>query len=524
MVVRRTIRFTWAVTILAVLGISATAARADQSPYDWAFVRLDGVRQDKAQQLRAFCDRVHAKAVQARTDTALVEFFDVSLKFSRLHRSGGAAPAALQQRIADLHQAMENHYIRNYLCFYDVLLVDHEGDIFYTLRKESDAQDNLFEGESAACPLARCLRTRPREERFIDFHHYVVSGEPAAFFVEPVLKDGQLLGWMVLQCAVNKINSLFAGLEELGATGETFLVNHDGHMLTESNFHGNSTILSMRLDDQNITAKFAQGRGRRTVTDYRGQRALTSFEVIDFLGVQWLVVAKADEAEVVTEHFRQHRRYYYERIPRDLASAGAVHGTDPEAVSEDSRETIKVDMDEFVRANHSELLRTVGVSTCTAVIATYPGKFGYLAHMSPHDRVYGGDGTDLLGRVIKKIKTYDIYTCERRRVSFVIVARHNDSLSHIVDKLVDEGFLLSQIAVLHGPAEHYANVSYDYAQDRIGVEWVPDQAQAGRVVQCGQDAQNLGEIVKQLLAEAGEAPETEALAGPPGSTMKGPRT
>jgi len=509
-----TIRFPLAVTILAMLSILASAARADKSPYDWAFVRLDYVRQDKVQQLRDFCDKVHGKATQARTDVALVEFFDISLKYSRLRNGSEAVPAALEQRIADLRKALEHHYIRNYLCFYDVLLAAHEGVIFYTLRKESDYQDNLFEGESAACPLARCLRTQPREERFIDFHHYAASDEPAAFFVEPVLKDGQPLGWLVLQCAVNKINSLFAGLEELGATGETFLVNHEGHMLTESNFHGDSTILSMRLDDQNITAKFAQGRGCRTVTDYRGQRALTSFEVVDFLGVKWLVVAKADEAEVVTEHFRQHRRYYYERILHDFPSAEAVRGADAESVSPDSRKTIKVDMDEFVRANHNELLRTVGVSTCTAVIATYPGKFGYLAHISPHDRVYGGDGTNLLGHVIKKIKTYDIYKYERPRVRFVIVARHNDSLSHIVDKLVDEGFLLSQLSVLHGPAEHYANVSYDYAQDRISVEWVPDQAEAERVMQCGRDTQNLGELVKQLLAGAGNASETQTLAGP----------
>jgi len=514
MVGRKTIRFTWAVTILVVLSTSATTARAGKSPYDWAFVRLDYVRQDKVQQLRAFCDKIHAKADQARTDAALVEFFDISLKYFRLHRGGEAAPVALEQRIAELRRALEHHYIRNYLCFYDVLLVDREGVVLYTLRKESDYQDNLFEGESAACPLALCLRTRPQEERFIDFHHYAASGEPAAFFVEPVLKDGQPLGWLVLQCAVNKINSLFAGFEELGATGETFLVNHDGQMLTESNFRGDSTILSMQLDDQNITAKFAQGRGCRTVMDYREQRALTSFEVVDFLGVQWLVVAKADEAEVVTEHFRQHRRYYYDRILHDLASAEAVCGAAPEAVSTDNRKTIKVDMDEFVRANHNEWLRTVGVSTCTAVIATYPGKFGYLAHISPHDRVYGGDGANLLGHVIKKIKTYDIYKYERSRVSFVIVARHNDSLSHIVDKLVDEGFLLSQLSVLHGPAEHYANVSYDYAQDRISVEWVPDQAEAERVMQCGRDTQNLGELVKQLLAGAGNASETQTLAGP----------
>ena len=63
-------------------------------------------------------------------------------------------------------------------------------------------------------------------------------------------------------------------------------------------------------------------------------------------------------------------------------------------------------------------LQTLGVSTCTAVIATYPGKFGYMAHVSPLDSVYGGNVTDLVGLITKKIKTYDIYKYERTICSF----------------------------------------------------------------------------------------------------------
>ena len=298
--------------------------------------------------------------------------------------------------------------------------------------------------------------------------------------------------------------------------GETFLVNHDGYMLTESNFEGDSTILTKRLDDRNIKAKFHEKQGHRTVTDYRGFTALTSFEVVEFLGTRWLVVAKVDEAQVVTEHFGQHRQYYLDRIICHLANLPVPDSTDStEPVPINGQKVIKVDMDEYVRANHGELLRTVGVSTCTAVVATYPGKFGYLAHISPLDKVYGGDATNLLGHIIKKIKTYDIYKCERPCVRFVVIAGHYDSLSHIVNKLVDEGFLLSQITVLHGPPEHYANVTYGYSHDRIGVEWVSDQASkhtgADMVVQRAHDARNLGEIIKQAIAEANGDSETQQL-------------
>ena len=165
--------------------------------------------------------------------------------------------------------------------------------------------------------------------------------------------------------------------------------------------------------------------------------------------------------------------------------------------------------------------RTAIKSTCTAVIASYPGKFGYLAHISPQDKIYGGRGTNLLGHVIKKIKTYDIYKYERRRVRFVVVATHLHSLTNIMDKLVDEGFLLSQISVLHRAQTSCANVTYDYSQDHISVVWLPDQEQAQAIILDVDDAHNIGAIVKRFVnkrtgnqeAQRGRWPATKGAWG-----------
>jgi len=472
------------------------AARAENSPYDWAFVRLDYARKEKVEQLKRFCERVHELAARARTDEVLVEFFDVNQKYYNMAHQG-VASARFKSKITEFRKALNNYYVENYLAFYDVLFVDKRGNILHSIRKESDFQQNFIDGEPARTPLARCLQTDPREETFVDFHYYAASDEPAAFFVEPVHKDGEHLGWIVLQCAVNKINSLFAGAEQLGETGEAFVVNHQGYLLTESNFEGDSTILAKKLSSDNIRAKFDEKQGHRTVTDYRGFAALTSFEVVEFLGTQWLVVAKVDEAQVTTEHFMQHRKYYADKVIHHLASLPVGRGKEPFAKT--GQKIIRVDMDEFIKANHGELLKTVGVSTCTAVIATYPGKFGYLAHISPLDKVYGAGATNLLGHITKKIKNYDIYKYERRRVRFVIVANHFDSLTSIIDKLVDEGFLLSQISVLYHPRARCANVTYDYSQDRVNVEWLLAQTRANRCIHHAGDSHNLETIVKHYL-------------------------
>jgi len=499
------------VVLLAGLALSPVAS-AQKSPYDWALIRLDYARQEKVAQLRALCDRLHGLARQAACDQFVVACFDINLQYSDA-TAKGPVPEALVDRVAELRNGFNDYYIQNYFAFYDILFVNTQGQSFYTIRKESDLNANLAPAAPAAQALAQCLRTNPQEEAFVDFHHYQPSAKPAAFFIEPVHKDGAHLGWIVLQCAINKVNALLAWTDDLGQTGETFLVNREGYMLTESNFEGASTILKKRLDDRNVQRKFADGRGHRTVTDYRGCTALTSFEVVEFLGTRWLVVAKMDTDEIVTEHYLQHRRYYADKLLVSLREAPVAPLRD--LIPPAARETLRIDMDEFLKADNGERLHTFGVSTCTGVLATYPGRFAYLAHISPKDRVYGADGTNLLGPMVKRIKGFDIYHCERRRVMFVVVATHLNALLAIVDKLVEEGFLLSQIKVMYNACAESATISYDCPQNHLVVSWRSTGSPHDRRMHVMEDTANVGAVIQRVMdAEDEAAPRGNASSAP----------
>ncbi len=221
------------------------------------------------------------------------------------------------------------------------------------------------------------------------------------------------------------------------------------------------------------------------------------------MGTKWLVVAKIDQSQITTEHFQQHNHFYNKQIAKYLSDY-PVTNQQQTGINYDNKTLRQVDMDEFFRADHDEILQTFGVSTCTAVVAMYPGKFGYLAHVSPLDNVYGGNSTDLIGSITKKIKTYDIYKYERPYVKFVIVARHLNSLESIVNKLVEEGFLLSQISIMYYPQARHARVVYDYSKDKLVVEWVIEQEPKSSCYQNANSAQNIGLIVKQCIIEREE--------------------
>ena len=485
-------------TLLVAATLAARESHAGRSPYDWAHIRLDYARREKTAQLRRFCDRLHRLAGQAASDKRVAAFFDLNHK-AWTARDNGPIPDAVAKQIEALRRDFDGYYVKHYFAFYDVLFVSAKGEVFYTIRKETDLRESLK--NVAGTPLADAIAARPTKEVFIDFHPYSPSKEPAAFFVEPMTNGDEPGGWIVLQCAINRVNALFATTQDLGRTGETFLVNRDGYMLTESQFTGAKTILEKQLSDRNIQAKFQAGQGRLTVTDYRGLHALTSFEVFEYLGAKWLIVAKMDEDEVTTSHYRNHRRYYgdrlLERIARDTTPT-----PHPLKTATDDRPTARIDMDEFLKAQDGERLETFGIASCTGLLAAWPGHFAYMAHVTPKDRLYGGDETDLLGQMTRKISNFDIYPSQKREIVFVVVAPHTDALLPIVERLTDEGFMLPQIRVLTRPDTRSATMTYDYTKNDLRATWrLSDGTHDTSTGHTLDDARNVGRIVQEIVRE-----------------------
>ncbi|MFH2091957.1 MAG: cache domain-containing protein [Pseudomonadota bacterium] len=497
--------------ILIFMLLGSRGAWANRTPYDWALVQLDYIRQEKVDQLERFMARLHSLAREAATDQTITSFFEMNRQYYHVQKFK-AAPASLANDVENMRQHFNGYYIANYFAFYDILFVDIDGSVFHTLRKETDHDLNLINSRQSIGMLSEAIAKKPDHEVFVDFYEYGPSSEPAAFFIEPVLKEGVKVGWVILQCPINKLNSIFSATDDMGKTGETFLVNSQGLMLTESYFKGKSTILREHLDDRNIKAKFRETQGHRLVNDYRGAVALSSFKVFTFLDTRWLVVAKIDKAEIITNHYKTHKTYYGDCLIKYLKKTPLKPSDKPSPITYTS--ALRVDMDEFLKARNHEILETWGVSTCTGLIAAFPKKFGYLAHISPKDRIYNKNETNLLSAITKKIKSFDIYPCERRDVLFLVVAAHFDSLTNAVNQLVDDGFLLSQIRVALNSSARSAAIVYDYDSNRLNITWTMNQKQDHPVAHGLDDLLNAGEIIEKIMAdESNPSSQTNSLAG-----------
>lgn len=489
------------VLALTVQSQSPSARPTDDDPIERAYRRLDEVREARRQQLTAYLGRLSAAAEGIADDDVMRRSFALRLQMARLAEPG-RAPADLARAKASLSDSIRDYVISRYGSFRDVWFVDANGEIFHSVRDGQLIGQNLIEGPGGQTSLGRRLDGQA-DQSFVDYERSALTGEATAFYVIPAKVGGEPAGWFVLACSIDKINSIFVRDASLGRTGEVFLVNEDCIMLTESRFRRDSSILHQHLSPANIHAKFADGSGRKVVTDYRRCRALTSFRVCRIMGTRWLLIAKIDLAEVLTDHYRRNRQRLAEPLARRLARGGPVLAGGPEPPAGAK----VVDIDAFDKAYPGDALLTYGVRTCTAVVVYLPGEFAYMGHASNYDTMYGPGNLDVIGQIMTRVRRYDVYPYQMRQLRAVVVAPHTESLAGAVDKLVDHGLFLSQIRFLRQGDARNAQVFHDVGEGKTHIQWRYDGPGRNRTDQRPASVPTAGAVLEQLLLEPGELEE-----------------
>ena len=194
--------------------------------------------------------------------------------------------------------------------YHDVFLIDPAGNLVYTAFKELDFATNLKTGPWKETGLAHVFRAaleldEPGRVAFEDFKSYEPSaGDAAAFLASPVNDEqGKLVGVLAFQIPIDRFNGIMHVQEGMGRTGETYLVQRTGKMLTQSRFFEKSTVLSMPVETPTAKIALAKGRGVEIVLDYRGIPVISAHSPLTFEGVTWAVMAEIDKSEALEGDF-----------------------------------------------------------------------------------------------------------------------------------------------------------------------------------------------------------------------------
>lgn len=228
------------------------------------------------------------------------------------------------------------HFLESF-GYYDIFLVDNQGNIVYSVFKELDYATNLLSGPYKNSGLAEAFngaKSKAKNDFFlVDFKPYYPSYEAAAsFMAAPVFEDGKRLGVLIFQMPVDAINSIMtydgkwadAGL---GTSGETYLVGQDSLLRSQSRFlledkqgyiqaltsagisarvvseigDKESAIGRQPVDTKGSKAALSGQVGSDIILDYRNVPVLSAYSPITVAGLKWAILSEIDEAEALAD-------------------------------------------------------------------------------------------------------------------------------------------------------------------------------------------------------------------------------
>ncbi len=202
------------------------------------------------------------------------------------------------------HPALDQ--IQNEMGYYDVFLIDPEGNVVYSVFKESDFATNLLTGRFKDSGLADAFRQAveraPDDPAIhVDFAPYEPSSfVPAAFMARPIYdQQGKLLGVLAYQMPASQLNTSARDLEGLGETADGFIVGVDYMLRTDSKVTEENDTLVTEVTGPHIEIGFAGESGRFEGTGLTRNAVLGHVAPIRFGTENWVYVIQQDESELL---------------------------------------------------------------------------------------------------------------------------------------------------------------------------------------------------------------------------------
>ncbi len=189
--------------------------------------------------------------------------------------------------------------------YYDVLIVDPEGNVVASARKNPELGQNLATDKYKDTTLYRAFEEGKVGLSVTDMAWYEAYNGPAQFVSAPILRESgesSLLGVLILFMDGQQINEMMEQRPGLKESGETYLVGENYLMLSDSRFTmAASEVLKLRVDTKPVALALDGNTGVRIAEDYRGVKVLSAYTYVQIApDVRWALLAEIDKAEALS--------------------------------------------------------------------------------------------------------------------------------------------------------------------------------------------------------------------------------
>ncbi len=290
---------------------------ATQSLLQKSFEQLRTVQSMRKSQVEnAFAERLKDLKVLAANQHLQSLTSDLTA-YRQLYGIQATAPFAMETEQFRAISRKYRQFCREFVEFYGYydlsIIAADTGHLMFSTTLESDMGASLATGRYHDQGKAQAWRAvvKTGKAAIADFAPYEPSkGLESAFIGQPVYStDNTLIGVVVLQFSPSFINEIMDSRKGMGKTGESYLIRwfaekdrfefrSDMQTMGGGKYIvGSSPEKSIPYWQDAVTAGKTGGYG--TYQDSLGKQVLVAFDQIRLLGLDWLLIAKIDQQEVL---------------------------------------------------------------------------------------------------------------------------------------------------------------------------------------------------------------------------------
>ena len=199
--------------------------------------------------------------------------------------------------------------------YYDLFLIAEDGDVVYSVAKESDLGENLLNGQLKDSGLGKLFRKALKGYAIVDFEPYAPSnGDQAAFIGAPIKRYGKTIGVVALQLPVDIINQIVQKRDGMTPSGENFLVgkSDDGKTYLRSDRVVKKGKIGNPRSGRLIKKAISGEQGFAIEVGSTGVIELFAYFPVEIPGLHWALMATASLEEVLAGQLDENNKGFFD--------------------------------------------------------------------------------------------------------------------------------------------------------------------------------------------------------------------
>ncbi|MCP4693658.1 MAG: hypothetical protein GY859_36825, partial [Desulfobacterales bacterium] len=280
-----------------------------------AFQKLEAIQELKKAQIEDLFENMTAQVHVVKGDPYVTR---AMLEFNQAFEDAGdRVDTAEWKAVAERYDSRMKDIMADN-GWYDLFLIHTDGDVVYTVSRESDMGMSIPDSELKNSGLGKAYnlaRSMKKDDiAAADFEPYAPSNGAQAAFMMGQLSDeaGNVKGYVAIQAPADRINRIVQRRQGMGRTGETYLVGElDGKSAYRSDRVVKSGKIGQKKSGAEIDKALAGKSNIEVKTGSTGDLEIVGYTPLELDGFHWVMINSMDFEEAIAQKLEGEKKDFY---------------------------------------------------------------------------------------------------------------------------------------------------------------------------------------------------------------------